>query len=203
MRPAGKRASAALRFVQIGSPLSCGRGGAPRMKQLHLPVTSAFPAALATASIFLAVVMLPGGAAPSRSSDVAPALKLVAGAVVAAVESPVHVVTRPHRPARVAVSHATARPQTRVRSGAGSAPSPRPVHHRRTLSTHRVQPAPVAAAPKPVQPVTKQHGEGTALGLLRKSVQVGHGRGHAYGHSPDAPHCPLAVPPGHSGGQGR
>jgi hypothetical protein len=171
--------------------------------KLHLPVTSAFPAALATASVFLAVVMLPGGAAPSRSSDVAPALKLVAGAVVAAVEGPVHAVARPHRPARNAVSHAPARLQTPLTSRARSAPTPRPVHHRRTLSTHRVRPARVAAAPKPAQPVTKQQGMGEALGLVRKSVQGSHGRGHAYGHSPDAPRGPPAVPPGHNGGQGR
>ena len=74
---------------------------------LHPPVTRAFPAALTIASIFLALIMLPRGAAPAPSTAVAPVLKRVAGGVVAAVKLPVRAVTKAQQHSVTVASRAT------------------------------------------------------------------------------------------------
>ena len=187
---------------------------------LHPPVTRAFPAALTIASIFLALIMLPRGAAPAPSTAVAPVLKRVAGGVVAAVKLPVRAVTKEH-PVAVASratetapaatqsrsSHArghTGRTQRRVQSSPARRP---PVLHAPVTA-----PAPAAPAPAPISRL-ETHDHGKALGHLRKleappaaprqapqNAHASHGHGHAYGHRPDVPHGPPVVPPGHEQG---
>jgi hypothetical protein len=204
--------------------------------KLNAPVTRAFPAALAIASIFLALVMLPGGAAPASSPGLAPALQAAAGDVVAAVSAPVHAIKTVHPNPKSAVSRAAAatatQPRTQPRSSptsqAHSAPAHRPAHHRHVLRRAPVRTAPVTspapAAPAPAPSVTK-HGKGKALGHLKRghlkklaaapvpvshaaihtvpSASSSHGRGNAYGHSPDVSNGPPAVPPGHDRGGGK
>jgi len=65
--------------------------------KVHVPISSAFPAALAAASIALSIVLLPGGSASVRSSGVAPALRLVAGDVALVVGRPVLTAPKAHR----------------------------------------------------------------------------------------------------------
>jgi hypothetical protein len=192
--------------------------------KLQATVTSAFfPAALGAASISLALLLLPAGAAPTRSSGVAPALKLVAGDVVAAVGAPVRAVTRADRhPKPVALSNpeqTTAIAPTPTESHAPSVrKSNAPVRHRR--ATRRVtRPRPVARAPltthstqhAPASPVP-EHGHGKAkawghskqlepkpLPAVTRAVRnagVGRGHGKALGHPADVPHGPPTVPPG-------
>ena len=65
--------------------------------KLQVPLTNAFfPAALAAASISLALLLLPGAGTSERSSGVAPALRQVAGEVATAVRIPVHGVKTKH-----------------------------------------------------------------------------------------------------------
>lgn len=168
------------------------------------PVTSAlFPTALAVASISLALLLLPGGGTSSRPSGLAPALKLVAGDVVAAVQPPapetakakprtvVHqttpVTNAPERkqPAAVTSSPATVKP----------APLPvrhSPVHHApaplkaSVHPTHTTQ-AKALPAPAPVQHgngkgIGHSNGKGKALARLPKPApspaSASHGKGH-------------------------
>jgi hypothetical protein len=180
--------------------------------KLHGPIGSALPAVLATASALLLLFMLPAGGAPTRSSGAPPALKLGAGDVVAAVESPVRVVSRPNpkpKPAATAAAAATATMQVA---------HPAPIHRR---AQHRVR----ASRPRIVasRPVTKQaalapistiveHGNGKAKawGHMRKTASEptapseamhaarvnGAAHAKAHGRPADVPHGPPAVPPG-------
>jgi hypothetical protein len=185
--------------------------------KLQAPVISAFfPAALAVASISLAILVLPGGGAPARSSGIAPALKLAAGDVVAAVEVPVRAVTSVRR--KTAVPHETpADPVTRVvaltpptthshlSSRAVRAPTAgKPVHHVRASRTRVTTSA-------PAKHDNGGKGEGKAVGHVRKLAaspvpanaveHPGQAKGHgveARGRPADAPHGPPAVPPGHA-----
>src|SRR5262249_29158093 len=89
---------------------------------LHRPVTSAFPAALAAASITLSLLLIPGGGSSLHSSGVAPALRLVAGDVATVVQAPVQAVTRTHH---------------HQKSVASSPPTAAPTQQQRTPVTHR------------------------------------------------------------------
>ncbi len=193
--------------------------------KLNAPVTSALPVAFAITSVFLALVMLPGGAAPAFSPGLAPALRVAAGDVAAVVSVPVPVTTsaQPH-PTGV-VSHPTSvtptSPRTQPRSSlsvrARSLPAHTPVHHRQVLRTHPALPVtrPAAAPPAPAPSLTK-HGKRKALGHLEKlaaksaaathaapSADTSHGRGHPHSHRSDVSHGPPAVPPGHDRGGGQ
>jgi hypothetical protein len=193
--------------------------------KVHVPVSSAFPAALAAASISLSLVLLPGGGASVRSSGVAPALKLLAGEVVAAVEKPPPAVKRT-QPKHVAAAPA---PTTAVAGTPRSAPthsSPSPTRsvpaHRPAHRAARPQavtskptltptPASTAPAPQPTSSLTK-HGNGKALGYAKKitaqaatpsatqqTAPANGGQGHAYGRPADLQPGPPAVPPGQQG----
>jgi hypothetical protein len=194
--------------------------------KLQAPVTSAFPAALAVGSMALSLLLLPGGGASIHSSGVAPALKLVAGEVVAAVQSPPHAVTRAKPNSIAAPATAAAGSPVSAQSPSSSAGTDtlpahraahqRPVHQRRASHTHAVAPAPAARplAPAPTSSLPK-HGGGKAkaLGHLHKVVPVpipvdepaviaqpkaGHGKGH--GQPTAVPNVPPAVPPGQAAG---
>jgi hypothetical protein len=183
--------------------------GAPRMK-LQAQVTSAFPAALAVASIFMAVLLLPGGAASPRSAGVAPALKLVAGDVVAAVEAPVHAVTKTHRHSRAAVSHSRASAGTptttlhhAVTRRTRAVPAYPPVHHRHPAGARPTPRVPEATrpaarpAPKSAFPaVTRGHGKAKVLGHARKASALLRTHGRPAGVPPG----PAVVPPGQVSG---
>jgi hypothetical protein len=149
-----------------------------------------------------------------RSSGVAPALKLVAGDVVAAVENPVRVVSRSHHP--------EVKPPTATPAAAGTAAvqvtRPAPVHrhvqHRVRASRPRVatsRQATKQAAAAPVPPIA-EHGQGKAKawGHVRKTAShpksatdavqgspvTGAAHAAAHGRPADVPHGPPAVPPG-------
>jgi hypothetical protein len=174
--------------------------------KLHASVTSAFPAVLALASISLAVLLLPGRPAAPRSSGVPPALKLVAGDVVAAVEAPVRAVTKTQPRTRSAGSHTrAAAPPTATATAThrrASAPAQRPNAHRsapraREPQNHPTPPTPLVtrsaptAAPKVVQPAAGHgHGKAKALGHARKAAAPPHGP------PADVPQGPPVVPPG-------
>jgi hypothetical protein len=173
--------------------------------KLQPPVTSVVPAALAAASVSLSLVLLPGGGASVRSSGVAPALKLVAGEVVAAVKRPAHVVAKAPRKSVVAPATgggATPAPtqpsSTSQRSS--SAPAHRVAHRRQVSRTPAGTSAPVttqtAPGPQPVS-TSVEHGNGKAkaLGHAKKAAPPQTGKGH--GRPADVPHGPPALPPGH------
>lgn len=181
------------------------------MKLQATATTAVFPAALVAASIALAVLLLPGAAVPARSSGVAPALKLVAGEVVAAVQAPVRAVTRASRSEHAAASGArqSVTPASPQQQSASAPKRIAPAHHahadrHRVPQPHAVTRKPVTthlAPPAPPSPVTAHgNGKAKAWGRLKKLVPkatpalTGHGK--ARGHSADAPHGPPAVPPG-------
>jgi hypothetical protein len=200
---AGKAPTLALRFARsLASSLR--PTGMPRMK-LQATVTTAFlPAALAAASISLALLLLPGAAVPAHSSGLAPALKSVAGNVVAAVEAPVHTVTRVAHQQRKSIVSPSARNATTAVGRTSHAPSV--VKHTPPERKGRVAHRHVLRTPAP----STSHGRGKAgaLGHLKKAapqaahpaIQAGQsargGHGKALGHSADVPHGPPAVPPG-------
>lgn len=107
-----------------------------------------------------------------RSSGVAPALRLVAGNVVAAVESPVRRVVSHPAPAKPATTPAVAGP------AAVPVARPAPVHghaqhgvraSRSRVASSRKVTTPAAAAT--ISPVTKHsRGKAKALGQVRKSA---------------------------------
>jgi hypothetical protein len=168
------------------------------MKPQAAVTSSFFPAALAVASISLALLLLPGGGTSARTSGVAPALKLVAGDVVAAVTPPLHVVRQAkpkaivHHAATVATTPArtqatTFSPPKRVTHSPArrSAPKPEPTSSPRAQSHASTQPP--AAPPA----VTKHdNGNGHAYGRNKKTQTPGN-FGTAPGHAGSAP--------GHSG----
>lgn len=192
-------------------------------------VTSAFfPAALAAASVSLAILLLPGGGSSVRPSGMAPALKLVAGDVIAAVQAPVRAAI--HVKPKPVVHHATAVTSTPKRTQpaahtssahATAAPAHRRAHHNaathKRKTPHAPRPTHAAAPPAPT-PVKHGNGKGKALGHLKKlasptPVFVIHGKGHgranglAKGHTAlvhvlgKTRHGPPVVPPGHAYGK--
>lgn len=181
------------------------------MKLQATATTAVFPAALVAVSIALAVLLLPGAAVPARSSGVAPALKLVAGEVVAAVQAPVRAVTRAGRSEHAAASGArqSVIPASSQQQSASAPKRIVPAHHaradhHRVLRRHAVTRTPVTtnlAPPAPLSPVTG-HGNGKAKAwghlkkLVSKTTPAVTGHGKRRGHSEDAPHGPPAVPPG-------
>ena len=196
--------------------------------KLQAPLNSAFlPAAFAAASISLALLLLPAGAAPRPTSGVAPALKLVAGDVVAAVETPVRAVTGAHHPKPVAVFHPKQTAVAPATTRSHSAPvrkSNVPAHHRRTAHRRVPRLRAVARTPvvihatphAPISPVVEHgHGKANAWGHAKKltpkappavigaapDARADHGHGHAYGRPADVPHGPPAVPPGLAKGE--
>ena len=183
--------------------------------KLHVPVTSAFPAVLATASALLLLVMLPAGGASVRSSGVAPALKVVAGDVVAAVENPVRVVTRANAKPKPVVSSAAS--ATATAQVARPVPVHRHARHRARASRPRLVTSkpvttPATPAPTPIAPITERaNGKAKALGHVPKiaaqstststsgtlqRAQANNGHVKAHGRPADVPHGPPAVPPG-------
>ena len=177
------------------------------MKLQATATTAVFPAALVAASISLAVLLLPGAAVPPRSSGAAPALELVAGEVVAAVEAPAQAITRTHHSGRVAVASAN---RSAIPAGAQqhSVSVPKrtvPAHHARvdhrpSERQHAVtrKSSPPTLAPRaPLLPVAA-HGRGPAkaLGHLKQLGRGAGGHGKALGHSAAALQGPPAVPPG-------
>jgi hypothetical protein len=191
------------------------------MKLQATATTAVFPAALVAASISLAVLLLPGAAVPARSSGIAPALRLVAGEVVAAVQAPVRAVTRAHRTdhAAVPIAKQSAAPATSQPQTASGPQRAVPAHHRRAghhrvLRRHAVTPKPVTPKLAPRAPPSSitHHGNGkaNAWGHLKKlvpkaapiltgtapSAPLHSGHGKARGHAAGAAHGPPAVPPG-------
>jgi hypothetical protein len=179
--------------------------------KLQVPLSSAFPAVVATASALLLLVMLPAGGATVRSSGVAPALKLVAGDVVAAVEAPVRVASRPQPKPKPVGTHAAA--PTTTAQIAHSAPVHRHAEQRVQASRPRVvasRPVTKQAAPAPSSPAAEHgHGRAKALGHVRKAASqstpvnatlhvAGKNTGHvkAHGRPAEAPQGPPAAPPG-------
>lgn len=157
------------------------------MKLQAPAITAFFPAALAVGSISVAVLLLPVATAPARSSDLAPALRLVAGNVPAAVKVPVQAVTRSvHAKPIVSRPQPAAVVRTRTQPRSTSAPKQTvPTHrrasHTRLSGTHVVvHAAPTALAP--TVPVVV-HGRGKAAKAWGHLEKLGH-RG------------PPAVPPG-------
>ena len=213
--------NAASRYgLRRSTRLFVAADGAPRMK-LQGPVTSAYlPATLTAASICLSLLLLPGGGVTAPSSGMAPALKLVAGDVVAAVKEPVHAVTRakPKPALPAANSAAEGRNVThfsRSAPRAHSAPAHRTAGHHRRISRRSAaapQPlrSPVTPTPRPASSsASKAHGKARAVGHLRKTAPVPtpsnaatpstvttHGPVKARGRSADVPHGPPVVPPG-------
>jgi hypothetical protein len=196
--------------------------------KLHVPVTSAFPpAAVAGASISLSLLLLPGGAASVHSAGVAPALKLVAGDVIAAVKGPEHAVKRAQHPKpkpkavlSPAVDAPVAPQRTRPHHSASrtrSAPAHRPVPRAPAPWTPATTPKLLVTTPAaPVLERGHGHGKARALGHARKrepvpvaedkAAQNAHahgGNGKARGRPADVPHGPPAVPPGHEKGGGQ
>lgn len=182
--------------------------GQPRMKPQPVVTSAFFPTALAVASISLAILLLPGGGTSARPSGLSPALRLVAGDVVAAVKAPLRPAAKA-KPTTV-VQHATrvvttpARKQPAARtSSAGPArvQAHRPVHrgpagHTRPLA-HAPRPTQTAAPPAPTSAVHgngkgvgHRNGKGKALGLLPKTAQSptvpGRARGHGRANGHDA-----------------
>ena len=192
----------------------------PGMKLQATATTAFFPAALAAASISLALLLLPSAAVPAHSSGVAPALKLVAGAVVAAVEAPVHAIGRARQP-EPAVSHATrtAIPATIPSRSTSVASRTAPAHRWQAAHTRVPRPHPVKrtlltthSAPRaPASPAVKHgHGKAHAWGRLKKvaakatpgatgaaaQARVDSGHGKALGRLAGVPPGLPAVPPG-------
>jgi hypothetical protein len=176
--------------------------------KLQVPVTTGVAAALAAASISLSLLLLPGGAASVRPSGVAPALKLVAGDVAAAVQEPVRTAARAHPTpvgsSAVSVGRAPARPQplsspSRIRS----VPAHGSVHRGPVSLKPAVTPTPVTTPAAPVsQPVARlaEHGQGkaNAFGHLRKiALLPASASKTAHGRPADVLHGPPSVPPGH------
>lgn len=156
------------------------------MKLQAPAVTAFFPAALAAGSISLAVLLLPVGTAPARSPDLAPALKLVAGDVVAAVKVPVHAVVRSVH-ARPVVSHPKPAAVGRTRTQPRSASAPK-----QTVPTHR-RPSPARVSPTRVV----AHASPTAAAPVVPVVVRSRGRANARGHLAKlVHHGPRATPPG-------
>jgi len=187
--------------------------------KLQATATTAFlPAALAAASISLALVLLPGSAVPAHSSGLAPALRAVAGNVVAAVEAPAGTVAKGHRHRKPVARHAARTTPASTSSHATAVATPttpaqrRQTAHRRVRRARpatRVHPTTQAASPVTTSPaVGHGRGKAKALGHLKKAAPeaahpavpasrgAGSGHGKALGHSADAPHGPPAVPPG-------
>lgn len=169
------------------------------MKPQAAVTSSLFPAALAVASISLALLLLPGGGTSVRSAGVAPALRLVAGDVVAAVKPPVQVAE--HAKPKPTVHHAAAtvaRAPVRTRAAVISPPkraATAPAHH----SSPR--PAPTSS------PRAQSHAGTQPPAAAPVVTKHGNGNGHAYGrskktgppgHSPSAPGHSASAP-GHSG----
>ena len=178
------------------------------MKQ-QLPATSAGPVALAAATIVLALFLLPSGGASVRSSGVAPALKLVAGDVAAAVQGSAPAVAKAQPKsvaspsAGVAAPHART-PQSPAPSQTRSVPEHRAVARLRGSPKHVVShtPAKVRAAPTPkltAKPATHGHGKTKALGHLKKAKAAGFWhRGKAVGRQHKAATVAVsASKPGH------
>lgn len=177
------------------------------MKPQPVVTNAFFPTALAVASISLALLLLPGGGTSARPSGLSPALKLVAGDVVAAVKPPVHAAakTKPttivHHSAQVANAPVRKQPAA-VTSSAhpARAQAHRPLHHtpgrHKQAPTHKPRTTQAVArpAPTPVQHgkrkgVGRGNGKGKALGRLKTpaasptSVSRGQGHGRANGHN--------------------
>jgi len=155
--------------------------------------------------------MLPAGGATVRSSGAAPALKLVAGDVVAAVELPVRAVTRPHPQPKPAATPALAGTST------AQAARPTPVHRHAQHHSRASRPRVAAssqvtkkAASAPSSPIAEHsRGKAKALGHVRKTAlqstpvnavlhPAGKNASHlkTHGRAADAPQGPPAVPPG-------
>ena len=180
--------------------------GPPRMKPQPVVTTAFFPTALAVASISLAILLLPGGGTSARPSGLSPALRLVAGDVVAAVQAPLHAAAKA-KP-RTLVRHATGVATAPARKQPAALPSSarparvqahRPVHHARVRHKRPLARAPrptrIAAPPAPTpvvhgngKGVGHRNGKGKAVGLLRKAAPSptapirGRGHGRANGH---------------------
>jgi hypothetical protein len=173
--------------------------------KLQVPITRVFPAAsLAAASVLLSLLVLPAGGAPVRSSGMAPALKLVAGEVAAAVERPVRAVSR--QQPKSAVTPVKAAVAGTYASGTRGAPPHRPTNARRISRIPVVAPtpvkrtapatsAPVTTAPQPV--AGHDHGKRKAWGRLRTVAPSTAVEVKAHGQPGDVPHGPPAVPPDH------
>ena len=159
----------------------------------QLPVIPVVPAALAAAAIVSALVLIPGGGASAPSSGLTPALKLVAGDVVAVVQGHAPTVgrARPQTVASPPAPVAAAREQTPPPSSPShtrSVPKRPPVHRPSAARKPAVTRAP-AAVPN-VEPALKsdlrlKHGQGKAKawGHLRKAKAWGHVRkAKAWGH---------------------
>jgi len=183
----------------------------PRMKLQGIATTAFFPAALAAASISLALLLLPGAGPPAHSSGVAPALRLVAGDVVAAVEAPVHAI-RGHQKPVVSRATRTAIPSHSVPAAKRTASA----RHRPTVQRPVARQRPLTRTPVATQasasPATKlSRGKAQAPGRLKKlapeatpatlagataQARVENGHGKAIGRPADVPHGPPAAPPG-------
>jgi hypothetical protein len=144
---------------------------------VQVPLSTAITAVLAVASISLSLSLLPAGAATERASGVAPALRLVAGEVVAAVRNPApahrrvrHERTHVFTPPRVT----TPTPPTRASDPAS--PQPRPVDERQKARTLETRPQPEAHG-RPARP--KHHGkpDWAAKGAAKASAKK-----HSWGH---------------------
>jgi hypothetical protein len=145
---------------------------------VQVPVSTAIPAALAVGSISLSLSLLPAGAASVRASGVAPALRLVAGEVVAAAKNPTPAHRRVHRerthvftPPRVTPPPT---PLTHVSAPASSQSTP--VHEKQTARTLEARPQPQAH----VRPThTQHHGkpDWAAKGAAKASAKK-----HSWGH---------------------
>ena len=191
---AGKAPNPALRFAQFDRLVVAADGVRPGMK-LQATATTAFsPAALAAASISLALLVLPSAAVPAHSSGVAPALKLVAGDVVAAVEASAHAIGKEHRATPV-VSHATrtAVPATTPTRSISIAKRNAPAHHRQPAHTRTPRPHSVTRTPATTH--SAPNATPTVTGAAAHT-RVDSGHGKALGRPADVPHGPPAVPPG-------
>jgi len=180
--------------------------------KLQVPASSAFPAVVAAASVLLSLILLPGGGASVRSWGVAPALKLVAGDVVAAVENPVRVANRPQPEAKPTAAPAPA--ATAAVRVAGPTPVHRHAQHLIRASRPRVAASRQVmnqAAAAPISPVAEHsQGKAKAQGHVRKTASQpksasdavqgarvnGAGHAKAHGRPVDVPHGPPAIPPG-------
>jgi hypothetical protein len=189
------------------------------MKQ-QLPATNASPVAFIAASIALALFLFPGGVASVSSSRVAPALKLVAGDVAAAVQGSAPSVAKA-QPESVALPSAgvgAAHARTRrplAHSETRSVPAHRAASHFRGSPKHAVThpPARVSAAPAPKligKPAAHGHGKAKALGHLKKAKALGFwhkGNGVGRRRKGGAPVVVSASKPGHparaNGSQGQ
>jgi hypothetical protein len=146
--------------------------------KVHVPISSAFPAALAAASIALSIVLLPGGSASVRSSGVAPALRLVAGDVALVVGSPVLTAAKAHRtpvaPSTVVVPRTNAQTEPTHQSASPSRTHKVPAHglkgHGRVSSAR-----PHAVKNRRETPTAGHVRKAKAVGHVRKARAAGHG----------------------------